>query len=112
MLEQGKRLHPRIKAHIQCVVQAKANHVGGLLRDLTARGAKIALQEPRPFTGRVKIHIPSSDVILNAHVRWMRGPEIGVEFESDVEPILLQCTELREHLKKGPATSRPPARPK
>ena len=45
-------------------------------------------------------------------MRWKRGDAFGVEFDAGivVEPILLQCTELREHLKNGPDTVRRPSR--
>ena len=112
MSSQDSRNLPRPGAHIHCTVKTATGSFAGLLRDLNARGCKIELDDHRVLSGAVQIYIPSSNTTLKATGRWKRGDAFGVEFDAGivVEPILLQCTELREHLKNGPDTVRRPSR--
>jgi hypothetical protein len=54
-----------------------------VIADFSRMGARLKFDAPPPQEGRVTMVVWSSGVAFDAQVRWRRGLEIGVQFQSN-----------------------------
>jgi hypothetical protein len=54
-----------------------------VIADFSKKGARLKFDAPPPEDGRLIVVVWSSGVAFDAQVRWRRGLEIGVQFQSN-----------------------------
>lgn len=54
-----------------------------MILDLSKQGARISLEGAINLPQSVRLSIPQHAIKINAIVRWQRGEEAGLRFDSD-----------------------------
>ena len=70
----------------------------GILKDISQNGARISLVQGTELPNLVEIEFQLLGLIVQAHIRWRRNNEIGVQFE---KPIDLDQMPLRFHRSRA-----------
>lgn len=94
------------------------------IRDLSETGARLQVPAGVTIPATFRMHVPRFDRWVRANLKWRRGNEIGVEFESEAEdtadtPVvkdhrhaeklereLLQLKQLLEAIREDPSRAR------
>lgn len=66
-----------------------------MIRDLSAKGARLACSGGISMPSVIDLHIPLKNKTMRAKVNWRRGDEIGVSFIED-EPVAPQVDDDKE----------------
>jgi len=51
-----------------------------VVRDISEMGAKLRFKSPPSFGGKVELHIPERQKIIQANVVWVDNCEVGISF--------------------------------
>ena len=51
-----------------------------VVRDISEMGAKLRFKSPPSFSGKVELHIPERQKIIQANVVWVDNCEVGISF--------------------------------
>ena len=79
-----KRKSPRQKIFLRGFVQLVDQNysMSCIVRDVSETGAKLRFKSPVSFSGRVELHIPEKQTIIQAKVAWADNCEVGVSFSA------------------------------
>jgi len=72
----------------------------GILKDISRNGARISLIEEAELPKLVEIEFQLLGLIVQAHVRWRRKNDMGVQFEKpiDLDQMPLRLRRNRAHV--------------
>ena len=54
-----------------------------LVRDISEGGARLMFDSPDLIAETLKLHLPIGEQTFQANVRWRKGNEMGVAFETN-----------------------------
>ncbi|HEY7386191.1 MAG TPA: PilZ domain-containing protein [Beijerinckiaceae bacterium] len=101
----SKRAHERKEAFVPGRILLNIPGFSGYctIRDLSQGGAKLAFGSVPHLPETFELHIPSHGKVHLVEVRWQRGLQIGVQFQSS------RSVSITENAAPLPATARPRA---
>lgn len=78
-----QRRQPRLRVFLKGRIQFNngASSIDCLVRDMSARGARLLLSETATLPERFDLFIPQKDRTYRAFLRWRREDGIGVTFD-------------------------------
>jgi len=81
-MSRDKRQSERIPRadYVSLVALTGADIGAGVLRDISATGARIWVKHPGQVPDYFKLKIPGAPQVPRCRVRWRSGSEMGVEF--------------------------------
>jgi hypothetical protein len=79
--------HPRYQMNHQAslLVGDHGCRVFCTLKDMSLTGARLGSVPLKAIPENIRISIPHENVLLPCRVRWVNGPEVGVEFTGTPE---------------------------
>ncbi|MEP7173340.1 MAG: PilZ domain-containing protein [Aestuariivirga sp.] len=91
----NQRTHPRHKTakEARVIYPDERGLVGVIVKDLSVDGARIRLKSSTDLSGKFNIFVPAEKMLYTASVRWMKGPEVGVQFMSEARHVALKAVD-------------------
>lgn len=88
----NQRSNPRYKVSKEArVIYPDARGlVDVIVRDLSAEGARIQLKSSTDLSGKFSLFVPAEKMLYTVSVRWMKGPVVGLQFESEPKNVALK----------------------
>ena len=82
--QPDRRSEPRLRSLLGATLRFRhtATITDCLIRDITANGARIAVDETIPLSAVFEITIPHLDDVRHARLVWRHGDWVGVAFEA------------------------------
>ena len=78
----NQRSHPRHKTSkdARLIYPDERSLVEVIVKDLSVEGARIQLKSSTDLSGKFSLFIPAEKMLYSVSVRWMKGPEAGLQF--------------------------------
>ncbi len=81
----NQRSNPRYKVSkdARVIYPDERGLVDVIVKDLSVSGAGIQLKSSTDLSGKFSLFIPAEKALYSVSVRWMKGPVVGLQFESE-----------------------------
>ncbi|MEH6403136.1 MAG: PilZ domain-containing protein [Sneathiella sp.] len=84
----------KLKAYFNDItLKGEVREVSGVVRDISANGAKVHLTETFPEHSNLELQIPKLGV-FPCHIVWEDGRRVGIQFSESPEQIFAQLTKV------------------
>jgi len=84
----------KLKAYFNDItLKGEVREVPGVVRDISANGAKVQLDETFPEHTNLELHIPKLG-IFPCQIVWENGRRVGIQFSESPEQVFAQLTKV------------------
>lgn len=86
---KDRRGAPRQKSFLQGRIyyNGRRSSADCLIRDITESGARLRFSGSVTVPEVFELYIPNKQETLRAHIKWHRGEDVGVEFETNQRQV-------------------------
>lgn len=105
----NKRAHTRHRVLKEGIVAFNKEYstINCQVRDISATGAKLRVDDPGRLPKRFNLHIPVDGVKYAVEVRWVQSSVCGVEFQGEAERTHFRRSQHLEPSRTGDDTPAP-----